>query len=331
MVVLSVILALISIVIIYRASEWVIRYSVSLSKLLGISTFVIGFILIAVSTSLPELFVTIFATLSGEATLAAADILGSNIFDLNIGIGLVVLMAGTIYVKRKETLHLIELLFITTAITLILFTQTTVNFIHGIVLLLLGGYMLLKLYKGGKVERKVFEDGEIPLLPKRKKGVSSFFHKQSLGMISLKFGISVFLLIAATKILVDASLDIAGVFGLTSAFVGATMVAIGTSLPEVAVTYMAVKKKEYALAMGDIIGTTAVNITLILGILMVLNVGPLAIVSLAGMVPYLILSTLVVWYSVSHTGKIAKDQALLLLLIYAGFLLEQLGLISIFG
>jgi len=331
MVYLSLVILLVSIFVIFRSSEWVIRYSITLSRILGISTFVVGFILVAISTSLPEIFVTLFATLEAEANLAVGNILGSNLFDINIVIAITVFLVGAIYVKKKETLDLIELLFIVTIITIIVLYQTHLNVVHGIILISLFGILMAKLYKGGKVEKELLEDGEIPFLPKEREGFLDIFRKPSILMTLLKFFVSVALLLGATKLLVDSSVEIALFLGLTTTFIGATIVAMGTSLPELSVTLAAVRKKHYALAMGDVIGSAVTNITLVLGLLAIINPAPLNVIPITGMLPFMIISTLLVWYSFSHKGKLGKNEGLILLAIYAGFILEQLGFVAFFA
>lgn len=319
-----------SIFIIFKSSEWVIRYALSLSKIIGVSTFVIGFILIAVSTSLPEIFVTLFASLQQEPNLAIGNILGSNLFDINVIIGLTTLLVGTIYMKRKETLQLIELLFITSTITLVIFSLPTLGPVHGIVLLILFGYLMVKLYKGGKIEKEVFKEEKIPSLP-RKPRILEFLRKKTWPVLLLKFAVSIAILLAGTRILVDTSLDLAGFLGLSTTFIGATIVAAGTSLPELSVTFAAVKKRHYALAMGSLIGSAVTNITLVLGILSLVTLAPINLIPLVGLLPILIISTLVIWYAFNTKRKVTKNTGILLLVLYAVFIFEQLGIIAIFG
>jgi len=331
MVYASLALLVFSILLIYKASEWVIRYSVSLSRILGISTFVIGFILVAISTSLPELFVTILAALEGEVNLAVGDILGSNMFNINAIIGITTIFVGAIHIKKKETLHLAELLFVTSALTLVILSLPALSILHGIVLLVLFGYLIVKLWKRGKVEKEIYEDGKMKLIPKGKVRIFDFFRKEKLVPVSLKFLFAVAVLLWGAKILVDSSLDIAFSFGLTTTFIGATLVAFGTSIPELSVTLAAVKKRHYALAMGDLIGSAVANITLVLGVLAIMSAVPLDTVPLFGMLPFLLLSSIFVWYVFSKKRKVTKFEGTVLLVIYAAFILEQLGIIAVFG
>ena len=320
-----VILAL-SIFIIYRSSEWLIRYSISLSRILGISTFVIGFILVSLSTSLPEIFVTILSVLANNSELGIGNILGSNLFDINVIIGITTLACGTIFLKRKETIHMIELLLITSAITLVMLFLPSFGKIHGVILLLLYSYVLVKLYRGGRVEKEIYEE-EIPILPKEK-GFLSFFRRESKAPILLKFFISVAVLLAGTQLLVASSLEIARLAGFTAAFVGATLVAFGTSIPELSVTLAAVRKKHYALAMGDLVGSAVTNITLVMGILSLLNGFPVNVAEISSMLIFLIFSSLFTLLILWRFKRITKIEGIILLLIYAAFIAGELGLFA---
>lgn len=314
-----------SIFVIYKSSEWVIRYSLSLSRLLGISTFVVGFILVSIATSLPEVFVTVFATIAEEAPLAVGNILGSNLFDINIIIGFSTIFIGSIHMKRKETLHLVELLFITSVITLAILSFPTLSRIHGIVLLILFAYMLGKLYKGGKIAREDVPEENIPKLRKKNQFLD-FLRKNTIPLTFVKFFISVAILLVGTRLLVDSSLAIAEAYNIAATFIGATIVAAGTSIPELSVTFAAIKKRHYALAMGDLLGSAVTNITLVLGILSLISLSPINVIDFVGILPVLIVSSLVVWYSFNTKRKITKNEGVLLLALYVLFLVQQFGL-----
>ena len=330
MVFTDLVLLVFGIIIIYKASEWMIIYSLSLAKIMGVSTFVIGFILVAISTSLPEIFVTVFAVLQDETNLAIGNILGSNLFDINVIIGLTTVLIGTIYMKREETLHLVELLFITSVVTMIILSLPSLSAIHGFVLLILFGYMIIKLYKGGRVPPELFDEPERPHLIKKNR-ILDFFRKNTLPVIYVKFFFSLTLLLVGTYLLVNASIALAGEIGLSTFFIGATVVAFGTSIPELAVTFAAVRKKQYALAMGNVIGSAVTNITLVLGILSLLSTSPLDPTSIAGLLPFLVVSTMYLWFRLSKNAKVTKFDGIILLALYATFLLEQLGILLIFA
>jgi len=306
----------------YKSSEWVIKYSLVLSRILGISTFVIGFIMVSVITSLPELFVSIFSVLEGEPNLAVGTILGSNMSDITLVIGMVAIFAGTIHMKKKETLHLVELLFITSIITIFIFQTGSLTQIHGIILLILFGFLMRRLYKRGRISKDVYQDKGEP--------------KPKAWPIFGRFLIAISVLIIASRLVVWGAVDMADQFYIASAFIGLTIIAFGTSLPELAVELRAVKKKEYSFAMGDLFGSAITNITLVLGALSLFSPTSINIVPLASLVPYMIIAIMFIWYTFSEKGKITRFEGLLLIMLYmlfifTTFFFDELGILNIFG
>jgi len=320
---INIVLVISSILLIYKSSNWVIRYSVSLSKILGISTFVVGFIILSLATSLPELFVTIVASFSGNVNLAAGNILGSNLFNINVIIGLTTIFIGTIIIRRKETLQLIELLFITSVVTVIILTLPKLLPIHGLLLLILYGYVIRKLYKGGRIGEEIYDEKKI------ERSKRDYYKK--ISWVAIQFVLSIVVLLVASSVLVGSSVFLAEILGLSAVFIGATVVAFGTSVPELAVTFAAVRQKHYALAMGDLIGSAMTNITLVLGVLALLgpfSAGAFELSEIGWILPYLIISPLLLWITLSNKRRITSYEGTILLLMYAIFILHNLGVLA---
>ncbi|MFH1978156.1 MAG: sodium:calcium antiporter [Candidatus Aenigmatarchaeota archaeon] len=292
-----------SLVLLAKSSGYVIKYGLVISKILGVSTFVIGFLLVSVVTSLPELLVTIFSVIQNEPNLAVGNILGSNLIDLTIVAGLVVIFGGTVYMKKKETISLIELLFIVSILMLFIFQTGSLTQVHGLILIILFGFLMVRLYKHGRVSKELY-DG----------------HEERHLYVWLKFLGSLAVLIAAAHFLVESSLWIADYFLLSATLVGVTLVAMGTSIPELSVEIRAVKAKQYSFAMGDLFGSAITNSTLVLGTLSLLSPTTVNIVPLAGLMPFLMISILFLWYLFSTKRKITRYEAGILLGIYVAYI-----------
>ena len=306
---------LVSAFILFKSSEWVIKHTLMIAKILGLPTFTIGFILLSVSTSIPELSVAVFSSLAGKPGLSVGDILGSNFVDLTLILSLVCLFGGTIYIKKEENAGLIELLFITSLLTIIIFQIGGLSITHGLILIALFGYLSLKLYKSGKIDKKVFEYAE-----------------EKSWKVFVKFIVSISFLLISARLIVYSALQIAELFSLAASFVGATIVAFGTSLPELAVDLRAVKKKEYNLAIGDLFGSATTNMTLGLGILSIMSPEKINLTPLTGILPFLLASILIVWYISSKNEKIVRRDTIILIALYILFLLSMAGIqvLSIF-
>jgi len=244
----------VSLLLIALVSERAIRYVIVLSKFLGLSEMAAGFILLSVITSLPELSVSTIAASLGEGGLSVGNVLGSNVANLTIIIGLAILLSRTaISVKAESHKELVQFLFISSVIPLFIVQRGSLGPVLGIVLL------ILFIYFGLTVSRKTGKNEPITMI-----------EKKVPGMIWLKFAISVALIILLSKFTVDSSVEIAEFAGLPPSIIGATIVGLGTSLPELATTAQttaqALKERLFGMALGNLLGSCITNITLILGV-----------------------------------------------------------------
>jgi cation:H+ antiporter len=299
-----------SALVLYKSSEWVLRYSLILSRKLGISTLVFGFIIVALSTSISELSVAIFSVISGKVGLSVGNLLGANFFNLTVVIGVSVLSYKIIHLNKKEENDLIELLFLSTLVTLLIFQGQQLSVVHGVILLVLFGMLVSKLYRGGRIKKEFYSSIE-----------------ESKRRIAFLFTVSIFLLLASSYFLVNSALGIANIFSLTATFVGMTIMSIGTTLPELSVQLRAIKNKEYGLAMGDLLGSCVINLTLILGILSILSPVAIEATSLLTLLPFLFIAIFVVWYAISNKKKFTRFEGAILIILYLLFILESFGII----
>ncbi len=302
--------------VLIKSSEWVVRHAAHLSGLFGVSAFAVGFIIISIATSLPELAVVIFSSVNGVPGMGIGGVMGSNLSDLTIVLGITAILAGPIILKRKEIIGLVELLFITSLVTVLIFQSKQLTQLHGIVLLALFVYLLFTLYKKGKVPRDVF-DGVT-----EKKRTAVFKLSGSLG-----------LLVIAAYFAVSSATAIADELAISATLIGATLVALSTSLPELAVELRAVKNKQYALALGDLFGSAVTNVTLVLGTLALLSAGSakIDISPLVGILPIFFVTLFFIWYSLSKQGKITKNEGFILCGLYALFLVQEFELLAFLG
>jgi cation:H+ antiporter len=142
----------------------------------------------------------------------------------------------------------------------------------------------------------------------------------------MKFVVSVTLVIFLSKLVVDSSLDIAGFLNLPSSIIGATIIGLGTSLPELATTIQALKKKLFSMALGNLLGSCVTNITLILGVSSIISFSQVNVIAVESIMFYVLLSSLNVWYMIGVNESITRKGAVFLCLIYIVFVLQQLGI-----
>jgi cation:H+ antiporter len=316
MMIYSIPLLALSLLLIMLISDRIIRYVLAISKAFGLSEMAAGFILLSITTSLPELSVSTVASIAGEGGLSVGNVLGSNIANLTIILGLAILLSRKeIILKGQSQKELVQFLFISSIIPLFIVQRGSLGSVLGIVLLILFAYF------GVTVSRQT-ETTTVNETPQQQK-------EENIAIVGIKFLVGVALIIALSKFAVDSSVDIAGFVGLPASIIGATIIGLGTSLPELATTIQALKKGLVNMALGNLLGSCITNITLILGVSSLLSFSPVNVVAVQSIMFYVLLSSLSVWYMVGASERLTKRGAIFLCLIYGIFILQQVG-VSVF-
>jgi len=315
MIIYSVPLLAISLLLIVLISDKLIRYVLTISKFLGLSEMAAGFIILSITTSLPELSVSIVSSISGEGGLSVGNILGSNIANLTIILGLAILLSRKdILIKGQSQKELVQFLFIASIIPLFIVQRGSLGPVLGIILLILFAYF------GVTVSRKT-KITTLDETPKQNEG--------NIGLVGIKFLVGAGLIIILSNYVVESSLDIAGFAGLPPSIIGATIIGLGTSLPELATTIQALKQGLVNMALGNLLGSCITNITLILGVSSLLSFSEVNVLAVESIMFYILISSLSVWYMVGASERLTKKGAIFLCLIYIAFILQQIG-ISLF-
>lgn len=315
MLLLSVLLLIGSLFAIAIVSDKIIGYTLVLSKVFSLSEMAAGFVLLSITTSLPELSVSILSSTSGEGGLSVGNVLGSNIANLTIIIGLAVFLSKTaIYIKGESQKELIQFLFLSSVIPLFIVQRGSLGPVLGLVLLILFVYFSFTISKTPKQSQIIEQEND----PTEKPLIAS-----------LKFVICLIIIIGLSRLIVDSSIDIADFVNLPSSIIGATIIGVGTSLPELATTIQTLKKKYYEMALGNLLGSCITNITLVLGISSLVSFSEVNILAVESIMFYVLISSLTVWYIISSNKSINKKGAIFLSAIYIAFVLQQVG-ISVF-
>jgi len=300
-----------------------VRYSVETASKFEFTKLFIGFVLIAVSTGLPELSVTISSLFLDVPAISAGTILGSNVCDISLVLGLAVLFGGTLYIKPKENFDSLLMLLITTFAMIIVFILGTLTRITGLLLILLYAVSIWWLWqnrtqkekeKEEKIERKIVKELDPPgpkLFWETKKGVL------------LKLLGSVVLVLISSEVAVQIAIQLTKLLNFSLSTVGATIFAVGTSLPELSLALNAAKKKEYALAIGNSLGSVLEQGTLLLGLLALFSRQPINIKPLMSLLPFMLASFGIIGFGMIHRKKINRIEGVLMLIIYAAFLVYQ--------
>ncbi len=258
---LTLIFFILGLVLVVRGASMLVDGASAIAKRFGISALVIGLTIVAFGTSAPELSVNILASLKGNTDIAIGNILGSNIFNTMFILGISAIIypltvsKGTVWKEIPFALLAVILLGVMAsdnAIDGASFSGLTR--IDGFVLLSFFVIFLYYTFGISKVEKS--PDSETSDQPDSK--------TLSLAIILILAGLAG--LVLGGKWVVDGAIAFAQYFGVSEAIIGLTVVAIGTSLPELATSVVAVMKREVDIAVGNIIGSNIFNVFLILGI-----------------------------------------------------------------
>ncbi|WP_412986197.1 calcium/sodium antiporter [Pontimicrobium sp. IMCC45349] len=251
---MSILLVALGFVLLVVGGEFLVRSSVALSFRLSISKMVIGLTVVSFATSAPELLVSLNAALSGSPAIAINNVVGSNIANIGLVLGITALI-GTIMVDKSfYTFNWPVMMLFSIALYYFLSNDNKLTTIEGVILfgaLIVFILMLIKRSKGVDVD----DDEVDPTLAK----VSYFKIVLWLiiGGLALYFG---------SDWLVTGAVDIAGKLGVSEAVISVSMIAVGTSVPELAASVIAVAKKEKAISLGNLIGSNIFNIGSVLGL-----------------------------------------------------------------
>ncbi len=296
--VMPIITLLVSLFALYLSSQRAITYAVEIARALRVSEFAIGFVLVSVATSIPELAVSITSALKGSLQLVVGNVFGANVADIALILGITAIFAR-IHIRPKEfqNLTLILLGISLLSLFLLLFEagKNTGLFLIGV----FAFYVLYVLKKEEKV------------VPRN--------HEQILPNALFMFFLSIAIVLITANYAVEAVIQLARQFSLTETFFGATLISIGTTLPELSVSLLAVQKKLQHLAIGNIIGSAIVNLTLVLGTGLVLGPSLIALDFLKLIVFSVIVNTVLLYFIVVRR-QLAFKEGITLLILYAAFL-----------
>ncbi len=256
-------------VILVFAGDFLVKGAVNLALRLGIPALVVGLTVVAFGTSAPELLVSIKAVLEGAPGIALGNVVGSNIANVLLVIGIPA-MISVLHTSRIDTTQS----YVTMLAGSVLFTALAFAGVFawwsGLILLAGLGFMLWQSYRHAAAHRSangagIGEDEDLegaePGIPGWKIAVSL-----AIGLVGLPVG---------ADLLVDGAVNVARAFGISETVIGLTLVAVGTSLPELATTVMAALRKSADVAVGNVVGSNVFNLLGIIGIASL--VGPIPV------------------------------------------------------
>lgn len=261
-------LVFVGLVLLVVGGEFLVRSSVALSFKLNLSKMVIGLTVVSFATSAPELLVSLQAALNGFSDISLGNVIGSNIANIGLVLGITAIISPLAIDKDFYKLNWPIMMVLSVALYFILRSGMQISRSEGVALLLMLGVYLFILIKRAKKEKKTN-----PIDASIDEGLS----KTSNFKIIVWFIIGGTALFAGSEFLVSGAVSLAEGFGVSERVIAVTMIAVGTSIPELAASVIAALKKEKAISLGNLIGSNIFNISSVLGITAIIQ--PIAVKS----------------------------------------------------
>jgi len=301
-------------------SEFTIKNSVKISDITGFGKTTIGFILVGFSTSLPELSVSVFAVVNPDNVgVSLGNVLGSNIVNIALVLGTCILIIvlrrprfpSFLLTMAKEEMGSLHFgLFIASIIPLALLYIGYASRFIGVILVGIFIFYMIQLARANKTRSA---STEVPLSEKN--------NLRRYALLSIA-GASI--VIATAFFIVESSTFIATSVGIPRVVIGATIIAFGTSIPEFATSVSSARKGHFDLALGNIIGSGFINITLILGVALMASPLAVNIAAFSNIAMFSLIINLFLWYFLG-SERISWREGVLLLSLYVVFLVISFG------
>ncbi|MBS6644131.1 MAG: calcium/sodium antiporter [Clostridiaceae bacterium] len=295
---------LVGFVLLVKGADYFVEGSSSVAKLLRVPSIVIGLTIVAFGTSAPELAVSITAAITGNNEIAVGNVIGSNIFNLLVVVGACGVIAPMAIEKKILNGDFLLSIVISSVLAVMLLIDSRVGRIEGIILLALFVYFLLKTVRSALANRVSAAEAFESLSPFR-------------SIVYILGGITAIVL--GGDFVVDSASEIAASFGLSQTLIGLTIVAMGTSLPELVTSIVASRKGENGLALGNVVGSNLFNILMVLAASAAISPIQVTILSAFDAL-FLVVSSGIVYFLGKSEYEISRREGTVMLVMYAAYM-----------
>ena len=314
------VLFVIGLLMLYYGADWLVKGASSLARSLGLTPLVIGLTVVAFGTSAPELVVSIISSFQEKSMIAVGNVVGSNICNIALVLGLASLFmpikSNASVVKRDIPIMLGISLYL-----LLISLNSKIGRLEGATLL--GGiiiYVCLNYYyavkgtkqasSGERFSKELAAD-DIAYIPSRARQIT-------LIVVGILF------VVTGAEMLIDSAVKIMKMFGLSEKFIGLTIVALGTSLPELAISVVAAMRKEMDISVGNLLGSNIFNILGVLGIASLVRpiLIPGGFIQSGLLIDYLVMMfiSFLPWVMMRKTNTVTRKDGVILLFCYVGYI-----------
>ena len=259
--ILSIVAIVVGLILLVWSADRFVDGAVGVAQFFGMSTFLIGMLVVGFGTSAPEMVVSVLSALNNTPQLALGNAYGSNIANIALILGVTALIAPVV-VQKQAMKRDIPILIAMTVLTVLLLMDGNVSLLDGAILLI--AFAAITVFN-------VFSELRAKHKRKKEEPVEAPAEKVSIVKSSLLLLVGLVLLIASSRMLVWGAINVAQALGVSDLLIGLTIVAVGTSLPELASSIAAARRGENDLAVGNVIGSNLFNTLVVVGIAAVIT------------------------------------------------------------
>ncbi len=338
----------VSMFVLVKSSDFFVEAAARIAKRFGVSELVIGLTIVAIGTSLPEFASSVTAAAEQQTSLAVGTVVGSNIANIGLILGIGALLVP-LRLGRKEFMRDCSIMLWVSFLFYLMCLNGTVSMLEGALLLVLApvyiafllhfrpkmrqlpgqmtSYMRLNYLSGSRALKYLIHPRTYVKLIEAlyDRNLYRFVSGGSAARDILILLASLFFIYLSSKYLVSSAIELAMALGVTQSIIGATLVAVGTSLPELSVSLSAIRKGFTNILVGNVLGSNILNILLVAGAAAM--VSPLVVLpaALAVSLPFMILNALLLFAFVMSDRGISRTKGLLFMGLYLLFLCALLG------
>lgn len=302
--------------LLWWTGDLVVRYALQVAHAFRVTTFFIGFIVLALAATIPELAVAITSALRGVSEVSAGDIIGANFIDVALVIGLTLLLAGKVLVGHRDSRKLVAMIGLSSFVLMVIFFIDVLTPAHGLVLI--GIYLASTAWVWIRSRGEDLQDQEIL----EQDVLEDRYLNSKWGKVAKLF-VSFGLVLFASGLTVHGAVELALGLKMPLETVGATLMALGTSLPELVLCMSALRRKQYSLALAPTLGTVLEQTTLILGTLAVLSDKPVKLAGLRGASMFMFLAFFIISYGLFRFSQVGRKTGVALVSLFFGYLAYQ--------
>lgn len=304
------------VLLLFFGGEVLIRGAVALARSLGLSPLVIGLTVVAYGTSMPEMVVSVKAAFGGFPGLVIGNAVGSNIANILLVLGMTALIYPLKSDKRLVNLDMVFLVAITICFFLFAFREQIGLVASLVFMVAIVGYTFITFYSARR------EDSQTPLHQTEE------IEEQLKVTLSLPLAILAVLaggglLILGADLFIEGAVEGARLIGISETTIGLTLVAFGTSAPELATSVVAAFRRHSDIALGNVVGSSIFNIAGILGVSGLIVPLPIESKLLVFDIPFLLITTIILLILLKHSHRISRVAGGMFCLAYAGYIAAQ--------